>query len=225
MRRGALLLLVAGLLAGCGGSGGSKGNGEADRTADQIVADATAATHTATSVHVAGARTTGGTPLKVDLLLVSGKGGKGTITANGVTFQLVRIGPDAYFKGDATFWRQFGGKGLAELLNGRWLKASATTGQLSAFTPLTDVGKFFDAVLGSHGTLEKGEQTTIDGHKAIAVKDASQGGTLYVSTTGKAYPVAIDTRPGGDRITFSAWDEDVTLKPPANAVDFSSLGK
>src|SRR6185437_3333993 len=134
--------------------------------------DAKAATDTAMSVHVAGARTTGGTPLKVDLLLVAGKGGRGTITANGVTFQLVRIGQNAFFKGDATFWRQFGGSGLAQLLKGRWLKAPADRGQLSAFTPLTDVGKFFDAVLGSHGTLEKGDETTIDGQKAIAVKDS-----------------------------------------------------
>jgi hypothetical protein len=222
MRRCLLLLLFAILLAGCGGS---KGNGEADKSADQIIADAKAATHTATSVHVAGARTTGDTPLKVDLVLVAGKGGKGTITVNGLTFQLVRIGADAYFKGDATFWQQFGGSGLAQLLNGRWLKAPANTGQLSSFTPLTDVGKFFDAVLGSHGKLQKGDETTIDGQKAIAVKDTSQGGTLYVSTTGKAYPLAIDTRSGGDRITFTAWDAAVSLKPPAKAVDFSSLSK
>jgi hypothetical protein len=219
------MLLFAGLLAGCGGSGGPKGNGEADKTAAQIVADARAATQTATSVHVAGARTTGGTPLKVDLELVAGKGGKGTITVNGLTFQLVRIGGDAYFKGDATFWRQFGGGGLAQLLNGRWLKAPANTGQFSSFTPLTDVGKFFAAVLGSHGTLAKGDETTVGGQKVIAVKDTSKGGTLYVSTTGKAYPLAIDTRSGGDRITFDEWDAAVTLKPPANAVDFSSISK
>jgi hypothetical protein len=107
------------LLAGCGSSG-SKSNGVAAKTADQIVADAQASAAGATSVHVSGAQ---GSALVINLSLVAGKGGKGRITANGLTFDMVRIGPTAYFKGDSAFWRQFGGQAMAQLMGDRWLKA------------------------------------------------------------------------------------------------------
>ena len=117
---------MAVLLAGCGG--GEKRNGEAGKTAAQIVADATAAAAHASYAHVAGGQ---GSTLVVDLSLASGRGGKGRITANGLTFDIVRIGTTAYFKGDSRFWRNFGGAGTASLLRGRWIKAPADTGELS----------------------------------------------------------------------------------------------
>jgi hypothetical protein len=206
------------LLAGCGGSSGAKSNGEAAKTADQIVADAQAAALGATAVHVFGSA---GTSLVVNLHLVAGKGGEGRMTANGLTFDIIRIGAFAYFKGDATFWRQFGGA-AATLFNGRWLKAPAATGRLASLTPLTDIGKLFTGILGSHGTLAVGKETTIAGHPAIGIVDASKGGTLYVATTGKPYPVAL-RKSGSGAITFDEWDKPVKLTAPSNAVDISQL--
>ncbi|HZO97451.1 MAG TPA: hypothetical protein VFB42_08780 [Gaiellaceae bacterium] len=223
MRR-RLLIAVAlpALLAACGG--GPKSNGEAGRTAEQIVADAQAAVRTATSVHVTGSSAGGGTPLRVDLELVAGRGGKGRVTANGLTFDLVRIGSTAYVKGDASFWRSFVGAGAARLLEGRWLKASATTGDLATFTPLTDLERLFTTMLGAHGKLEKGDETTIGDAPAIEVRDAEQGGTLYVSTRGKPYPLAL-AKGGAGKLSFGAWDEPVELRAPPRAVDISTLGR
>ena len=49
--------------------------------------------------------------------------------------------------------------------------SSASTGKLASFTPLTDLSTLMSTTLGKHGTLEKGNTTTIGGQPAIAVKD------------------------------------------------------
>src|SRR5581483_5226202 len=110
------------LLAGCGGTAG---NGEAAKTPAAILHDAAAAAKQAASVHVFGSGTMEGQPLRLDLYLVSGKGGRGRVTANGVSFDLIRIGSTAYFRGGRSFWTRFGAGAAAALLEGRWLAAPA----------------------------------------------------------------------------------------------------
>ncbi len=217
------LLAAVVLLAGCGGSG-SSGNGVAEKSADEIVADASAAAHQATSVHVHGASESTGTPLEIDLKLVADEGGEGHLVANGLSFDMVRIGDKAYFKGDDDFWRQFGGDAAVALLRGRWLEAPATSGDLASFAPLTDITQLFDAVLGEHGTLEKGEETTVGGAPAIAVTDTTDGGTLYIATTGEPYPLKVEgasDSPG--TILFDEWDEAVELTAPDDTIDITQL--
>ncbi len=225
LARLAVLLVAVGLVAGCGGSG-AKSNGVAEKTADQIVADAQNAIDDATAVHVKGAGTSGGSPLELDLHLVAGKGGAGTLAVGGLRFEIVRIGDRAYFKGDDAFWRQFGGTAAVQLFHGRWLVAPADTGDLSSFTPLTDIEQLFKALLGDHGTLQKGEETTVgtDDAPVIAVVRTSSGGTLYVATTGKPYPLQVEggkDSPGS--ITFDEWDKPIELTAPKDAIDFSKL--
>jgi hypothetical protein len=212
-------LVAVALLAGCGGSSGPKSNGEASKTADQIIADAQAAVLGATTVHVSG---NAGSSLVMNLHLVAGKGGEGQMTTNGLTFDIIRIDGSAYFKGGAAFWHQFGSPAAATLFKGRWLKAPATSGRFASLTPLTDITKFFSAVLTSHGTLAVGKETTIGGEPAIGIDDTSQGGTLYVATTGKPYPLGI-RKSGSGSVNFDEWDAPVTLTAPANAVDISQL--
>ena len=102
------------------------------------------------------------------------------MSEHGVSFQLVRIGDTAYIKGSSAFYRKFAGPAAAQLLQGKWLKASANTGQLASLTPLTDLAKFCDTALANHGKLAKGSETTVHGVKVIGVNDTTKGGTLYV---------------------------------------------
>ena len=211
------------VLAGCGGSK-SNSNGVASKSADNIVADAKAAADNATSVHAYGSGSDNGVPLVIDLHIVAGKGGKGSLSEHGLSFELVRIGPTAYIKGSRAFYKRFAGAAAAQLLQGKWLKASATTGQLASLTPLTDLTKFFDTALANHGKLAKSGTTTVHGVKAVGVKDTTKGGTLYVATTGRPYPVEVTkTGPSGGTLTFDQWDQAVALSAPPNAVDISKL--
>jgi hypothetical protein len=215
--------LSAAVLSGCGGSK-SGSNGVASKSPDDIVAAAKAAAESATSVHAFGSGSDNGVPLVIDLHIVAGKGGKGSLAEHGLSFELIRIGPTAYIKGSSAFYKRFAGAAAAQLLQGKWLKASATTGQLASLTPLTDLAKFFDTALASHGKLAKSGTTTVHGIQVVGVKDTTKGGTLYVATTGKPYPIQVTkTGPSGGTLTFEQWNQTVTLTPPANAVDISKL--
>lgn len=217
-----LIVLVL-LAAGCGGSKASS-NGVENKSADDIVASAKSAADAATAVHVSGNVTDNGVPLVLDLHVVAGKGGKGRLSEKGVSFELVRVGDTAYIKGSAAFYHRFAPPGAAELLKGRWLKASATTGDLASLTPLTDLRKLLDQTLGNHGKLAKLSTTVVNGQRVVGVKDTTNGGILYVATTGKAYPIEI-TKSGASAGTlkFDMWDQPVALTAPGNAVDISKL--
>ena len=208
--------------AGCGG--GSKSNGEATKTADQIVSDARAAATSAQAVHVSGAITDAGQPLTLDITIVKDAGGQGTMSEAGLKFEIIRVGNKAYIKGSDAFLRKFAGAAGAQLLHGKWLQGSATTGDLAALAPLTDIGKLFNGALGSHGKLVNKGETTFRGRKVVAIKDTTKGGTLYVASTGTPYPVAIVGGKDQGTITFDNWNKTTSITAPKGAVDMSKLG-
>jgi hypothetical protein len=219
----AALALIALAVAACGSSGGGSSNGVASKSPDQIVADATSAVASANSVHVSGKVLSSGQNVTLDLSLVNGKGGKGSMSQNGLGFQIVAVGPEVYINGSSAFWSKFAGSTAAGLLSGKWLKAPAT-GQLSSLATLTDVSKLFNQLLSSHGTLAKGKSTTVQGQQVIPVNDTTNGGTLYVATTGKAYPIEISKSGSeGGKLVFDHFNQPVSLTPPANAIDISQL--
>jgi hypothetical protein len=227
----AVSALIALALAACGGGGSSSSsshssgssNGVASKSPDQIVSAATSAVAGATSVHVSGSVLSSGQHLALDLNLVSGKGGKGSMSQNGRGFQIVAIGQELYINGGSAFWRTFGGSAAAQLLSGKWLKAPAS-GQLSSLASLTDVQKLFTQLLASHGRLAKGNPATVRGRQAIAVHDTTNGGTLYVATTGKAYPIEIVKMGSqGGQIVFDHFNQPVSLTAPARAIELSQL--
>ena len=219
----AISALVALALAACGSSGGGSSNGVASKSPDQIVSDATNAVASVNSVHVSGKVLSGRQNVTLDLNLVNGKGGKGSMSQNGLGFKIVAVGPEVYVNGSSAFWTKFAGSAAAQLLSGKWLKAPAT-GQLSSLATLTDVSKLFNQLLSSHGKLARGKTTTAQGQQVVAVNDTTNGGTLYVATTGKAYPIEISkTGSQGGQLVFDRFDQPVSLTPPASAIDISSL--
>jgi hypothetical protein len=220
-----MLALLAIALPGVA-SGTRSDNGVSSMTPAQILAKVKQDVAGAKSVHVYGAGTSGGQKLSIDFKLVKGKGGGGPFAASGLSFDVIRIGNLAYFRGDKKFWSNFTkSPDLAGLFAGKWIKVSATSGDFASLTDLTDIKKLTDALLSSHGTLKVGKTTKINGHPAIAIVDTSNGGTLYVATTGPAYPLAVKPGPkeGPGQITFSDWNKSVTVKAPAKSLDFRKL--
>jgi hypothetical protein len=221
----AALALVAVLLGGCGSSGGSSaGNGIAAKTPTEILSAATAAADSASSVHVTGSIVSGGSPITLDLELVAGKGGRGQISEDGLSFNLIQVDGTAYISGSPAFYSHFGGPAAAQLLEGKWLKAPASSGSFSTLGSLTDLNQLLNTALSDHGALAKGPTSTIDGQQVLSVTDASHGGTLYVATTGKPYPIQI-SKAGktGGKISFGDWNAPVTLQAPKDSIDLSEL--
>ena len=227
-RRVVSLALAAAIvlaIAGCGGSS-SSGNGLESKSAQQILEATKAAASTASSVHIQGSIVTGGKPIALDMELLRGKGGKGTISQEGFTIQLIQTGGAVYINGSADFYKHVSGSAAAALLQGKWLKAPANSGELASLAELTNLGKLIDTALAGHTSVTKGETTTIEGQKAIPLKDTAQGGTLYVAATGKPYPLQIvKTGKESGKVVFSRWDQPVTLAAPPGAIDIGALQK
>jgi hypothetical protein len=218
-------LIACAVLSTCAiaGCGGSSGNGVASKTPDQIVNAASKALARASSMHVAGSIVSSGQPLALDLSLASGKGGRGQISVGGFVIKVIAVGKTVYLYGSQSFWQHYSGAAAARLLNGKWLKSPAT-GQLASFAQLTNMAHMAGLLL-SHGVLSKGSTSTVNGRAVIALRDTTQGGTLYVATTGTPYPIEIRRGgSGGGRIVFDRFNEPVALTPPANAIDLSQLG-
>jgi hypothetical protein len=217
----AVLALLGGLLAGCGSS--SSSNGVASKSAEQIVAASKAAADAASSAHVSGSVVSNGSPITLDLDLGPG-GGRGHLTLGGLGFELIQTAGSVYIKGSPAFYSRIGGAAAAQLLQGHWLKAPTTSAEFASIASLTDLHRLVDAALSSHGALIKTQTTTVNGIKAVGVSDQSKGGTLYVATSGKPYPVEIAKGgSGGGTVTFDRWNESVAITPPANAIDITQL--
>jgi hypothetical protein len=212
------------LAAGIAGCGGSSDNGVAAKSPDAIVAAATNAVQSIKSVHVVGSGVSAGAPLAFDLNLAAGKGGSGQISENGLDFRMIVINQEVYIDGSDAFWRHAGaGAAAVQLFHGKWLKGPVT-GPFAGIVVLADPQKLFNMFLSSHGKLAKGGTSTVDGQKVIAVNDTTQGGTLYVATTGKPYPVEVaKTGAGGGHVIFDRYNQPVSVSAPPNSIDITEL--
>jgi hypothetical protein len=222
----ALLLtpIVVLLLAGCGGSSSSSGNGVAAKSADEILQASKSAASSAVSVHIEGSIVSGGKPISLNMELVAGKGGKGTIAQEGFSIDLIQVGGNVYIDGSDAFYKHVAGATAAQLLDGKWLKAPADSGELASLSSLTNLGKLIDSALANHGPLAKSPEKTISGQKSIGLNDTTKGGTLYVATTGSPYPIEIlKTGSDGGKVTFDRWNKAVKLAAPADAIEISKL--
>lgn len=228
MRAPALaLVLTVALVAGCGGHGkAAKPNGEASKAPERVLADAKAAATKASSAHVAGSVKSDAGPITLDLSTARGKGAKGSMSTNGLKFDLIRIGDSAYIRGSDEFYKHFAGPAIAQLLHGRWLKASITNPRFRSLMPLTSVGLLMGKVSASHGKLANEGETTYRGADVVAIRDLSDNSKLYVAASGTPYPVAIVGGKQGlsGAITFGDWNRHVSLSAPSGAIDISKLG-
>lgn len=219
VRRLAAVALAGLALAGCGSS---SSNGEAGKPAAQVVADARAAAAGAKLVHVVGAGTDNGSPLKLDIWLARGRG-KGHLEESGTSFDLVRIGKTVYIKGSDAFLRRFAGSAGVTLFHGRWLKGATSDAQLRSLVPLTDIEQFFEGVLGQHGKIVNKGETTRNGARVVEIRDATEGGSLYVAAEGAPYPLALHGGGNQGDISFSAWNGTSTIAAPKDSLDLNSL--
>ncbi len=151
--------------ASCGGSSGGNGgsgNGISSKSPDQIFTAVNSAVDGVNSVHVAGTLNSGGSNTTLDLNLVNGKGGQGSMSQAGLGFKIVAVGNNVYINGSNAFWRKFGGNAAVQLFSGKWLKAPAT-GQLSSIADLTNVRTLFSQLLSEPRQAREG--IDIDGQR------------------------------------------------------------
>jgi len=81
------------------------------------------------------------------------------------------------------------------------------------------LGLVVDAGGAREGHQRRGED--VPRSEVVALRDAIEGGTLYVRATGTAYPVAIVEKGHSETIVFDRWNQQVVVRAPKNAL---SLG-
>jgi hypothetical protein len=237
------LALASALLAGCGGNqdgGGTDGtgapggapastapadNGVAALEPNAVVDKAMTALGSAKSFSLKGDINTEGKTIGLDVK-VSGSDVLGTMTIDGGKVELLRVGGQMYIRPDEKFWTQNAGADagatMVQLMGDRWAKLSSKDADFQEFFQIAEPAE----LLKPEGALSKGATKTIGGVEAIGIVEAgSDGGTMYVATTGEPYPLLLEGPPGEGQIAFGdfggAFDE---IKPPA-AADVVDLDK
>ena len=215
-----MALAAVAALAGCG----STSNGAlTSKPPNEIVGTSVSSAMHAQSVHVSGWVVDQGSAVELDLELVAGKGGRGTMSFSGFRVQIIGAASQLYVKASSAFWAHFASMSAAQLFGGKWLKAHAN-GSLAEFARMTDLHALLSDVIGHHGKLTAGAVTTLGGQKVIPITDTTEGGTLYVTATGPPYPVElVKSGSAGGRIRFDRYNEPVSLNTPANALDITKL--
>ena len=214
------VLVVA--LAGCGSSSPS-GNGVAAKSPAEIVAAARAAVAGAATVHVSGSILSEGKPISLDMELVSGKGGKGQISAEGLRVDLIAVEKAVYVNGSSSLYARLAGPAAAKVLQGHWLKVPSSSPSFGSLSAVTSLSGLVDTTLAAHGTLTRAPARKIEGRPAVGVSDPSHRGTLYVAATGEPYPLEITKSGSGGRIVFDRWNQPVTLTPPPDPINVNEL--
>jgi hypothetical protein len=237
----ASLAATATLVAGCGSANDpaevtattsvQPPNGVEKLSAAGIVAKAEKAARQASAVRIKGDVTENGERIRFDMHLLADRGGTGTLTVQGGSVQIIRIGRQAYMKGGTAFWTAAAGSAAAELLAGRYLKMPTSEPEMAALISFTDVDGLMTELFKDtrDEDLRKGREKQTDDRRAITVTmTGADGGILYVALDGKPYPLRIESLPDAkDRgnVVFLDYDEPFALEAPptSQTIDISKL--
>ncbi|MBE8472429.1 hypothetical protein [Streptomyces justiciae] len=218
-------LVVTGTgLTGCTSDDPDAGtNGVGKLPADQIQTKTRAAAESAETVRLSGTVVTSGRTYKLDMSLKA-DGGTGSVTAEGATFKLLRIGEKLFLKADAEFWSHEDGKGddkgsdtaAADKLDGKFVKVPQGDPSYKKFSGFTDKDVLLSSLLTLHGDLATDGHHEQSGTRTIRITgDDGSGGTLDVSLEGKPYPLRLERAGGAGTLTFSGWGKPFELAAPA----------
>jgi hypothetical protein len=223
----ALICLIA--LGACGSSKSSS-NGVEKKSAAQIAKTALLTAKGAKSVHFSGFVVEGGDRHTFDMQLATGKRASGRMGIKGASLRIIRVGSNVYMNGTVAAWKMVGGKegaAMASILAGKWFQVPLTGKDFASVAGFTDISLLFSQMLSeaqkSAGKLQKGSSTTVSGQEAITLIDTSDGSRYFVATTGEPYVLRAKGPKGPYDFRFDRWDENVSIKAPANAIDLSTF--
>ncbi|WP_338896234.1 hypothetical protein WBG99_11485 [Streptomyces sp. TG1A-60] len=227
-RRAALVsavctLVASGLgLTGCGEDPNEGTNGVGRLTPAKIQSKTKAAATAADTVRLSGAVVSNGRTYKLDMRLKE-DGGMGSVTSEGSTFRLLRVGEHLFLKADADFWNhQDSGKdgeeseaAAADKLDGMYVKVPTGDPAYQRFSGFTDKEVLLNSLLTLHGTLSTEGHYEQSGTRTIRITgDKGSGGTLDVSLEGTPYPLRLVRAGDAGTIRLTDWGKNFPLEEP-----------
>ncbi|MEU9285216.1 hypothetical protein AB0D57_10935 [Streptomyces sp. NPDC048275] len=218
-------LVVTGTgLTGCSSEDPDAGtNGVGKLSATEIQAKTRKAATSAETVRLAGSVVSNERTYKLDMRLKS-DGGTGSVTSEGATFKLLRVGEHLFLKADAEFWNHEDGEGgatsadtaAAEKLEGKYVKVPSGDPAYKRFISFTDKDVLLDGLLTLHGTLATDGRNELSGVRTIRITgDEGAGGTLDVSLEGNPYPLLLARAGDAGTLRLTDWGKDFALEEPS----------
>jgi hypothetical protein len=223
LRYGSATSLCIALLALLGGCGSSS-NGVASKSAIEILAASTMAAQNASSVRIGVRSGGGGATLTLNASLAK-DASHAQLSLLSVRVEAIRTGDTIYIKGNRVFDARLERTLGVKIPSGAWLKGPAS-GPLGRIGGYTKMRREVSLILNDHDKVTKGPIVKLEGQPAIELREAHQlyTGRLYVATTGRPYPIKLIKRgQESGQITFSGWNDPVTVSAPANALELSQL--
>jgi hypothetical protein len=212
----AATLVATGSLAACGGP---KLNGEQAKTGNQVAADAVNALRGVSSAHMVFSGPIGNAPATFDLTF-KGSDTKGQLSTNGTTFQVIKIGNDAYVKGSKATYTALANAKLADIIGDRWLMLSGD--KAANYTSITLSN--FTSSLNSNTWAKAVTQTKLDGKKVVVITNTKNGSQVYVANTGTPYPLKGQGKTtAAGSWTFTDYNAPVTITAPADSISLDAL--
>jgi hypothetical protein len=225
-RNAAAIAALSLLVVGCGGSGAAD-NGEASKAAPQIVRDAAAALRGVTSFHIAGTVSTDSGPFAIDVKVAGADKLSGSVTVQGVHVDVTEVGGKIYMRG-RELWQKVGGDAAAQLFDDRWVSLNVSDSSAQQLTSglmaFASSSTFADQLAKDADKAQKGSMSTVNGQSVIAVTSPADSSTLFVATTGPAYPVRLSkTGSSGGQLDLSQFNASFSVSAPSGAIDGSAL--
>ncbi|MDT0307692.1 hypothetical protein RM780_12060 [Streptomyces sp. DSM 44917] len=224
-RRAAASLACAGLLALTSAACSSPEdpdegtNGVGELPPEEIAERARRAAASAETVRLSGTVLTQGVTYELDVRLGT-EGAAGQVSAEGTTFELLRIGEELYIRADAAFWEAAElpeelETDPAETLEGRYVRVPPEDPAYAEFSGFTDKNTLLDGLLSLQGELEAGDRGEREGVRTIRVEgDEGTGGAMEVALIGEPYPLRLERGGDAGTVTLNAWGEEFPLTPP-----------
>lgn len=199
-------------------------------TSSQIAARAVTDTESAGSVHVTGTASKSGKEKKLsfDLTVVRGKGCTGSITESKDGFRIVYLGKNVWMLPNQAFKKSISGGNSAMLafLAGKWLKVKVKSSGFGSVASMCNLSKLLAGFsFPIPGGLIKGSTATINGQRAVKLKDSGDSAYIYVSDAAKPEMIRV-VDPGSGEFSFTGYGAPVTITAPPSSkvIDGSKYG-
>lgn len=228
----AMGIVVTAALTGCGsdddgGDNGADSSGFAEKSADDIVAEAKKAMGELTSLRVAGEMTSDGQAAEIDLQMSNNGSCTGTLGLGEIgTLEILGADDTVWFKADAEFWTNTGVPD-ASAVQDKWVVDEA-----GDFADFCNVEEFVDTLFDdeSDATYESKGTEDVDGEEAVVIEsdDPEEGlSTGYISVDEPHVMLKIEKEGDeGGSVTFSDFDEEFEATAPSDdeIVNLNELG-
>jgi hypothetical protein len=193
--------------------------------------------HSLTSVTVRGSIAEGKHSYALNVASSSTGTAEGTVSTNGQVVNLKEVGGTGYFRGSKSFLEASGATAdQAARAANIWYAGPASGQPFSSFASFLDTTQLVSGLTSdtvtAQTTWSRGGTAKVGGRPAVVLVGKSTGknggaGKVYVASSGTPYVLAITATKGSDRgtITFSAFDQPVTVTPPPHPENISQLGQ